>query len=458
MGRNNPHYTTIAACLAKQPQDRPQSAAEVAARLGVGPDLVSAPGSAVGPDLGRGRAAASKLAPYKSEEAPKSRLPLALGLAAVLVFGGWAGWYYGVDQPAQRRAEDQRVAEIARAEEQRRVEQQRQAELARLEAARQEAEQARKVAEERAAQVARERDEQARLAVEAAAKAERERQAAAAARAEQERLAAAQAAAEQARRAAAERERATSVENTSGGSRGATSVAAGSAMTIPGLNLELVPIPAGSFAMGSTNGDSDERPVTQVEITRAFWLGKTEVTQAQWEAVMGSNPTRIGGADWPEKGVSYDDAMEFCRKLTARERAAGRLPSGYVYTLPTEAQWEYACRAGTTDDYAENLDSICWYAGNSGISPHPVGKKQANAWGLYDMQGNVCEWCLDWSGAYPGGSVRDPSGPSSGTDRVYRSSSWLNSAKYARPASRSGMPPETRSGTNGFRLALSAIR
>jgi len=411
---------TIAACLAKQAEDRPQSATEVWKRLnGVGPDLASAPGSPVGPDLGRGRAAASKLAPYKSEVAAKSKWPLALGLAAVLAVTGWAGWYYGVEQPAQRRLAEQqrqedarREAEQARQEQERQAEQKRQAEMARLEAARVEAEQARKAAEERTAQVARERDEQAR-------------------------------------RATAERERATS-----GGSRGATSAATGQAITISDLNLELVPIPAGRFAMGSTNGGSDERPVTQVEITRAFWLGKTEVTQAQWEAVMGSNPSRFKGADRPVEQVSYDDALEFCRKLTERERAAGRLPSGYEYTLPTEAQWEYACRAGTSGDYAGGLDSMGWYEDNSG---HPVAQKQANAWGLYDMHGNVWEWCLDWyAGSLPGGTVRDPSGPSSGSDRVLRGGSWFDSASFCRSARRVSLGPGFRFYDLGFRLALSS--
>jgi formylglycine-generating enzyme required for sulfatase activity len=229
----------------------------------------------------------------------------------------------------------------------------------------------------------------------------------------------------------------------------------GRSITIPDVNLELLPISAGRFAMGSTNGGSDERPVTQVEITRAFWLGKTEVTQAQWEAVMGSNPSRFKGADRPVEQVSYDDALEFCRKLTARERAAGRLPSGYEYTLPTEAQWEYACRAGTTGDYAGSLDSMGWYGDNSGRQTHSVGQKQANAWGLYDMHGNVWEWCLDWyAGSLPGGTVRDPSGPSSGSFRVIRGGSWNDAASRCRSANRNHFVPGFFN--LGFRLALSS--
>ncbi|OQB96022.1 MAG: Serine/threonine-protein kinase pkn1 [Verrucomicrobia bacterium ADurb.Bin122] len=208
--------------------------------------------------------------------------------------------------------------------------------------------------------------------------------------------------------------------------------------------------------MGSTNGESDEQPVTQVEITRAFWLGKTEVTQSQWEAVMGSNPSSFKGSDRPVECVSYDDALEFCRKLTARERAAGRLPSGYEYTLPTEAQWEYACRAGTTGDYAGSLGSMGWYGANSGNQTHPVAQKQANAWGLYDMHGNVWEWCLDWKGDYAGGTVRDPAGPSSGSYRVYRGGGWGGTASCCRSANRNFFVPGYRSFL-GFRLALSSV-
>jgi formylglycine-generating enzyme required for sulfatase activity len=152
--------------------------------------------------------------------------------------------------------------------------------------------------------------------------------------------------------------------------------------------------------------------------------------------------------------------MGFCRKLTERERAAGRLPEGYAYTLPTEAQWEYACRAGTTGDYAGNLASMGWYKQNrnSGNQTHAVGQKQANAWGLYDMHGNVWEWCADWyADKLPGGSVRDPTGAASGSLRVFRGGGWGDGASLCRSASRSwGSPGSSISGL-GFRLALSSI-
>ena len=187
-----------------------------------------------------------------------------------------------------------------------------------------------------------------------------------------------------------------------------------------------------------------------------FWLGKTEVTQGQWEALMGNNPSNFknAGRDAPVEQVSWDDAMQFCRKLTERERAAARLPEGYEYTLPTEAQWEYACRAGTTGDYAGNLDGMAWYNQNSGNTTHPVAQKQANGWGLYDMHGNVWEWCRDWYGNFPGGNVTDPTGPPSGSFRVYRGGGWGGGAANCRSADRFRRGPGVRVDDLGFRLAL----
>jgi formylglycine-generating enzyme required for sulfatase activity len=221
----------------------------------------------------------------------------------------------------------------------------------------------------------------------------------------------------------------------------------------------MVYIPAGEFMLGSDNHASDERPVTRVSHPRPFLLGKYEVTQGQYEVVMEANPSvfKQVGANAPVEGVSWNDAMAFCRKLTTRERAAGRLPADCEYTLPTEAQWEYACRAGTTGDYAGDLDEMAWYAGNSGRTTHAVGTKKPNAWGLYDMHGNVWEWCLDWRGDYPGGSVTDPTGPLSGGRRVGRGGCWGNRADNCRSAFRGGSRPGVRGGHLGFRLALSAV-
>jgi formylglycine-generating enzyme required for sulfatase activity len=150
--------------------------------------------------------------------------------------------------------------------------------------------------------------------------------------------------------------------------------------------------------------------------------------------------------------------MAFCKKLTEREKAAGRLPTGYTYTLPTEAQWEYACRAGTTGDFAGYQDVMAWYSSNSGGTTHSVGTKQPNAWGLYDMHGNVEEWCLDWYAKYSSDAVTDPVGPASGSSRVIRGGSWGLDAASCRSAIRYDYEPGNRVSDVGFRLALSAVR
>jgi len=213
------------------------------------------------------------------------------------------------------------------------------------------------------------------------------------------------------------------------------------------------------------DSDSGESPQTRVTITRAFWLGKTEVTQGQYESLMGSNPScfRNAGSDAPVESVSWTDAIEFCRRLTERERAAGRLPEGYEYILPTEAQWEYACRAGTIGDYAGNFDEMAWYHQNSGNTTHPVGQKQANAWGFFDMHGNVREWCLDWISMYPGGNVVDYRGPTKGVNRVVRGGCWFDGPLGCRSARRGFDGPGGVSGgssnpTIGFRVSLSSVR
>ena len=213
--------------------------------------------------------------------------------------------------------------------------------------------------------------------------------------------------------------------------------------------VEFVWVPPGQFQMGSTSSeaDGDERPLTQVRISRGFWMGKYEVTQAQWQAVMGSNPSRFTncGGDCPVEQVSWEDVQEFIGKLNARS-------GGRPYRLPTEAEWEYAARAGTTEERHGDLDAIAWYSRNSGGTTHPVGEKAANAWGLHDMIGNVWEWVQDWYGSYPGGSVTDPTGPGSGSGRVLRGGSWIYFARYCRSAFRGRNSPGNRSNTLGFRL------
>jgi len=201
------------------------------------------------------------------------------------------------------------------------------------------------------------------------------------------------------------------------------------------IPMEFVLVPAGTFKMGSTTGDADERPVHQVTISKAFYLGKYEVTQGQWQAVMGTNPSAFpGDPNRPVDQVSWDEAQAFINKLNAMEGVK-------LYRLPTEAEWEYAARAGSTTIYSfgndpKQLGDYAWYRGNAEHHSHPVGQKQPNTWGLHDMLGNVWEWVHDWEGKYPAGPVTDPKGAESGTYHMRRGCAWNNEANVCRVANR----------------------
>lgn len=234
------------------------------------------------------------------------------------------------------------------------------------------------------------------------------------------------------------------------------------------IGIKLVMIPKGTFMMGSPEseeGRSKDESQHAVTISKNYYMGVYEVTQSQYEKVMGNNPSYFQGAkigkekaDLPVENVSWDDAVEFCKKLSdlPEEKKAGR-----VYRLPTEAEWEYACRAGSETTYYFNNDFRVlkingWYRENSSISTHEVGQLNPNAWGLYDIHGNVGEWCSDWYGEYPAGAANDPIGPSEGSFRVYRGGSWLLGAPLCRSARRGWSAPTFR-GDAGFRLALSSL-
>ena len=215
------------------------------------------------------------------------------------------------------------------------------------------------------------------------------------------------------------------------------------------IGMEFKLIPAGTFTMGE--GDSAH----EVTLTEPFQMGVHEVTQAQYEQVMGVNPSWFTGANNPVETVSWEDAVEFCRKLSElpAEKAAGN-----VYRLPTEAEWEYACRAGTTTKHSFGDDEselgYAWLSENSGDETHPVGSKLPNAWGLYDMHGNVWEWCQDWDGDDSSGSFTDPDGPASGSHRVLRGGSWGGSAALCPSAYRIMHYPSERYSDFGFRVSL----
>lgn len=224
-------------------------------------------------------------------------------------------------------------------------------------------------------------------------------------------------------------------------------------LDLNGVKLELILIAAGEFEMG----DAVSKPVHKVSISRGFYLGKYPVTQAQYKKVMGQNPSHFKGADRPVEMVCYSDALDFCAragKLTAR-----------AFRLPTEAEWEYACRAGTktTFNLGDNeaaLDQGAWFEINSGAQTHPVGKKKSNAWGLYDMHGNVWQWCLDWHADdyYAKSPAVDPQGPEQGNSRSLRGGSWFHGSWICRSARRYGDTPANRDNRIGFRVVVVAAK
>jgi len=276
--------------------------------------------------------------------------------------------------------------------------------------------------------------------------------------------------------------------------------------------LPMAWIAPGTFVMGSPDAGkgrkADESPQTTVTLSKGYWLGNTEVTIGEWKAITGqtlrdkvikllndetlydfegkkmterdfmhfdkNDPDKIMANQddrLPMYFVSWDEAMEFCHKLTKLEHAHGRLPAGYEYTLPTEAQWEYACRAGTTGATYSNgsLDDIAWYVknsfmgytgkglGNPPAGPRDVGEKLPNKWGMHDILGNIWEWCRDWYGLYPGGNVTDPVGPETGAYKVNRGGSFGSGPNDERSANRAKNPPNEDSAYRGFRIALCAI-
>ncbi len=226
------------------------------------------------------------------------------------------------------------------------------------------------------------------------------------------------------------------------------------------FGMTFVRIAAGEFWMGSPDSDSqaenDEKPQHRVTISKPFDLGVYPVTQAQWEAVMGTNPSHFKGVpERPVESVSWNDIQDFLQRLNASG-------DGRTYALPTEAQWEYACRAGSTgiycfgDDEAQ-LGDYAWYEANAGNTTHPVGQKQPNDWGLYDMDGNVWEWCQDGERTYASDAVVDPVGPfDTGADRAVRGGNWDLPALFVRAASRHAVDPGSRGSIMGFRCLSSA--
>ena len=218
----------------------------------------------------------------------------------------------------------------------------------------------------------------------------------------------------------------------------------------------MVRVEAGTFTMGATaemeDPYDDEKPTHQVTLTNDYYIGKYEVTQALWKAVMGKKPSKFKGDNLPVENVSWDDCKEFISQLN---RITGK-----TFRLPTEAEWEYAARGGKKSrgyqySGSNDISDVAWYDGNSGNKTHAVGSKQANELGIYDMSGNVWEWCQDWHGSYSSSSQTNPTGVKSGSYRVIRGEGWFSGARICRSSYRDGRLPYASSRDQGLRLVLS---
>ena len=225
--------------------------------------------------------------------------------------------------------------------------------------------------------------------------------------------------------------------------------------TVNGVSFEMVYVEGGSFDMGATSEQGSdaydwEKPVHRVTLSD-YYIGKYEVTQELWEAVMGSNPSYFIGAQNPVEYVSWNDCQEFVSRLNSL--------TGRTFRLPTEAEWEYAARGGNKSLHYKysgsgNIGNVAWYYDNSGSSTHAVGTKSPNELGIYDMSGNVYEWCSDWYGGYSAGAQTNPQGPSSGSNRVLRGGGWYFNARYCRVSYRNGYDPDYSNNSSGLRLVL----
>ena len=224
---------------------------------------------------------------------------------------------------------------------------------------------------------------------------------------------------------------------------------------VEGVSFDMVEVRGGTFRMGATSeqgsdADSDENPVHSVTLS-GYYIGKTEVTQALWKAVMGSNPSEFIGNDLPVENVSWNDCQEFISQLNAL--------TGENFRLPTEAEWEFACRGGNNSrgykySGSNYIDNVAWYEDNSGYKTHPVATKSPNELGIYDMSGNVWEWCTDWYGDYSSGAQTNPKGPYDGSYRVFRGGSWVFGVRHCRSSLRYGINPTLCDGNLGLRLVL----
>jgi formylglycine-generating enzyme required for sulfatase activity len=253
----------------------------------------------------------------------------------------------------------------------------------------------------------------------------------------------------------------------------------GIAFQVLELSLPMLWCPPGTFLMGSPENEGSrdfDEALREVTLTQGFWLGKHEITQSQWEKIMGDNPSYFKGQGLPVEKMSWDRAKTFCKKLTEQELKAGRLTQDWAYQLPTEAHWEYACRAGakTAWNFGSSSKEISKHANFSDKNSNlqgaekdfddgfvftaPVGSFPANAWGFHDMHGNVFEWCSDWYEKPEPTPIRDPLGPAVGTEKVFRGGSWALPGIFMRSARRDKNLPILESGFLGFRVSLRKVQ
>jgi len=224
------------------------------------------------------------------------------------------------------------------------------------------------------------------------------------------------------------------------------------------IDMKLIYVTPGSFQMGANDGFADEKPVHKVIINKGFWIGKYEVTQNEYQTVMGNNPSKFKGKSRPVEMLSWHDAVKFCQKLTKRERAAGRLAPDCEYCLPTESEWEFAARGGVKSkgykfSGSNKADKVAWCnSKKSSDRTHDVGTKSANELGIHDMSGNVYEWCSDWYNKYSNIVTPNPAVAISGSDKVIRGGGWIIFAKYCRSTYRYKQKPDSRYNRLGFRV------
>jgi formylglycine-generating enzyme required for sulfatase activity len=236
----------------------------------------------------------------------------------------------------------------------------------------------------------------------------------------------------------------------------------GDISTMTEWNIEMVYVEPGKFLMGSDTEEAAAVPIHEVTISKGFWIGRYLITQDKYSMIMNKTPSEFKGGELPVEMVSWYDAEKFCKKLTNLDDQDGFLPKGYIYRLPTEAEWEFVAHGGNQScgyrySGSDDIDQVAWYKINSELQTHAVGQRLPNELGIFDMSGNVCEWCHDWYSDYYSHSQTDPAGKSSGYMRVGRGGNWFYFADYCRVSDRLHIAPSDLNSGVGFRIVLAPV-